>query len=74
MAHHTLPVLSSPHFPQVLQAALNSFVTRIEAHPLFGQCDYEGIDFSCRELATVSHLHLEKEFCATHFRKVVGRG
>ena len=78
MAHQTLSVLHSPDFPQVLLSAIDRAVTlslrRIEARPLLGTCDYEGEGFECSAPATVHHIEFEREFCAAHFQKVVGRG
>jgi hypothetical protein len=74
MSHSTLAVLSAPHFPQVLSSAINSFVTRIEAHPLLDSCDFENEHFSCKKPAAVHHLGTDYGYCVEHFQKVVGRG
>lgn len=74
MAHSTLSVLSAPHFPQVLNSAINSFVTRIVEHPLLASCDFESEHLDCKKPAAVHHLGTDSSYCVEHFRKVVARG
>lgn len=70
MAHHTLAVLSSPDFPQVLAAAIDRAFERVLAHPQFGNCDYTDEYVDCMADATVHHLASGHEFCARHFTEV----
>ena len=75
MAHPTLPQPFSTTPQQAFTAAvLDRFVAQIAARPTLGTCDYKDEFVDCRKQATVHHLGLEREFCAEHFRKVVGRG
>jgi hypothetical protein len=81
MAQSTLPVLSSPDFPQVLAQAIDRIVNRViealaEAH--LSCCAYESPESSagacdsmpCIQKATIFHLESERELCADHFRAV----
>jgi hypothetical protein len=78
MAGNTLPVLSSPQFPQVFTEAIDRAVDRI----VFGICCYEEPvgtwndhnAVHCNSAATVHNLEDGLDYCERHHRKVVSLG
>ena len=62
MAARSLPVLTHPTFPQVLDALMGREVQRVEK--ILGLCCWESPESQCTEEARIDGL------CARHYRQV----
>lgn len=76
MAARSLPVLTHPTFPQVLDALMGREVQRVEK--ILGLCCWESPEsrygacdggFPCHEPAVVTHLEHQVPYCLSHFRE-----
>jgi hypothetical protein len=80
MAHSTLPSLTHPSFPQVLNAALNVEVLRIAAQvrPQLSICCYQSPETSwgacdgqpCHRLAVIHDVASDLDYCFEHYQRV----
>jgi hypothetical protein len=80
MAHSTLPVLTHPSFPQVLDQALTQEIRRLVEKPVLSTCSRtfetfhgSGNFISCPNKATIHDLGTDQEFCFPCWQEV-GRG
>ena len=85
MAERTLPVLTHPNFPQVLEAVMASEVRRVDrilsipTEPKLPACSHESPEtysgacdggYGCHKPATVHELETGLDWCAQHFAEI----
>lgn len=85
MASSTVPVISHPHFPQVLDGILSRLIAladQIAAQPKLDACTnlvsvswgMQDATTECGSAATVSEISHGDEYCLACFNREVARG